>query len=608
MLRVTSLGLNWLTSRMVFIWSPLFRLSLDSIQPPCQNHPSGSTRPSHPWKAIPAYLRSADQHSMLRAGITMCCLAAALATGPINHAHAHAHAQPPEPVAAAAGIEPPAPREAFEAFAAVRERLDGWIYPQVPDYGAQNATVVIRLEGELIGRGSAIGTGCLSQAVDDAMRAAERRLALPGDALKSERLRDLAARMTIALELGGGLVPMPQSELADLPFVLAPGLDGVAVRIGTRVRATAPGLMLAIDQLPASAARSLLASLVDEPLPPEQDIAQLAERTGATVLTFRTIHLAEIEPGTLPMVLHRGGRIVESADMRSRELVSWANSLALHLLRSDEADDGLAALALARYANTARMNETIASRAAERAGAFAAGPDASGPMRALVQHALGEPVGEWQPVAEGGISGAIEAAALAITPGKGEAARARVQQMWEQIEPGRHVALMPFLAWAELDLAQSEERVPAASALRRVRELVWQHQLQEADTGERQRDLVGGIVFTQRRVPVPTAQAALPVAMTARLLGDVRVTPEQELGSEVQNHLRSLRFLRQLTVDAASATLSSRPEAVRGGVRGTLWEQSISSEATALTLIAVCDTLASLEAIAARRKEALGGG
>lgn len=543
---------------------------------------------------------------MLPARIVACCLAAALATGPIIHAHA----QPPEPVQPAPGlaIEPPAPREAFEAFAAVRERLDSWSYQQVPDYGGQNATVVIRLAGELIGRGSAIGTGCLTQAVDDAMRDAERRLALPDDALRAERLRDLAARMTLSVELGGGLVPMPRGELADLPFVLAPGLDGVAVRIGTRVRATAPGLMLAIGQLPASAARSLLASLVDEPLPPEQDMAQLAERTGATVLTFRTIHLAEAAPGDLPFVLHRGGRIIESADMRSRELVSWANSLALHLLRNAEADDGFAALALARYAGTSRIDGTIASRAVERAGAFAASPAAAGPMRALVQHALGVPVGEWQPAGQGGIAGAIEAAALAITPGQIEAARARVQQMWEQTDPGRHVALMPFLAWAELDAAGGEERVPAAAALRRVRELIWQHQLQEADTGERQRDLVGGIVFTRRRVPVPTGQSALPIAMTARLLGDARVTPQAELSSEVQSHLRSLRFLRQLTVDGASATLHGRPEVALGGVRGTLWEQSISAEATALTLIAVCDTLASLEAIAARRSEASDGG
>lgn len=614
MLRVASLGLNWLTRRMVFIWSPLFELSRDSIQPLCQRLPSGPKRAPDPWKPLPRYPRIAGENSLLSPCIIACCVIAAALAPRTSFA---------QPLGGSSA--PPGPRDAFTAFSDAREFLDNWTVGALPDHGATTATVVLRLEGELIGRGSAHGTGCVGAAVTTAILDAERRLALPADALREQRLRELGGQMTLSLELGGPLVPVPKTQLAELAFTLAPGLDGIAVRLGDRVAFLSPGWMLAIERFPADSVRQLIVGLTGEAQPPELNSDRLAERTGADVLSFRTIHLVELEPGDVPIVLHRGGRIVEPSDLRSADLVAWADSIARHLLtRQDDFGDyralddrviegrarpeasAFVALALARYAAAGRVDPQLAVRARARALELAP-PDAGGlvpALRTLTLAALGDPVDQWQPAGAPGFAAAIEAAALAVTPGAQDKAEQMVRELWEQTEPGRHVGLMPFLGWAELELAEDGERVPAGPALRAVRELVWQHQLVEADTGERERDLVGGIVFTQQRTPIPTGQTALPIAMTAGLLGDPRLTPDAELAGEVQTHLRSLRFLRQLTIDEPAATMFPRPDRAIGGVRRALWDQRVSTEATAMTLIAICDTLASLEAIAERRRTA----
>ncbi|VAX37600.1 hypothetical protein MNBD_PLANCTO03-1003, partial [hydrothermal vent metagenome] len=169
-----------------------------------------------------------------------------------------------------------------------------------------------------------------------------------------------------------------------------------------------------------------------------------------------------------------------------------------------------------------------------------------------------------------------------------------LRALYAATRPGGLVGLMPWLGWAELLLA-GEAPVPAGAALRQVREQVWAHQLTLADTGLSDRDLAGGIVFTLGAASLPTWTTARPAALCATLLGDPRLTPPAEVSSEVVRLVRVMRFLRQLSAREAECVFSPRPQLVRGGVRAALWSPQQPPEASAMTLLAVCEFLRSID-------------
>ena len=119
-----------------------------------------------------------------------------------------------------------------------------------------------------------------------------------------------------------------------------------------------------------------------------------------------------------------------------------------------------------------------------------------------------------------------------------------------------------------------------------------------------QRDLAGAIVFTKAAAgqrAMPTWQAARPLAFIATMLGDPRLTDDAEVAAELSRLLQSLRFLRQLTASEADGHMYRSPDRAVGGVRASLFDQRMPPEATSLTLIAVCETIRSLEQIESRR-------
>lgn len=181
------------------------------------------------------------------------------------------------------------------------------------------------------------------------------------------------------------------------------------------------------------------------------------------------------------------------------------------------------------------------------------------------------------------------------------ASRAGLRAVYREAGPGMLVSHMPWIGWAELAMLSPQEPVPAAVALRGVRDLVWEHQLRPEDVMELGPDLAGGVVFTASRMPVPTWHTSRVAAFLATMMGDSRLTdPEEEL-REITHVMASLRFLRQLAADEDVVWASAAPQEALWGVRAALWDQRQTPEATAMTLLAVCETIRSLEAIAARQ-------
>jgi len=179
------------------------------------------------------------------------------------------------------------------------------------------------------------------------------------------------------------------------------------------------------------------------------------------------------------------------------------------------------------------------------------------------------------------------------------AATEGVRGIYRSTEPAELVSLMPWLGWAELTLAEGQQDVPSADALRAMRNGLWQNQLQSADTGDFERDLEGGIVFSRGTTPLPTWQSLRPLAFIASMIGDPRLTPTAELTSEIAALRRSLRFVRQLSMDDASAWAARNPAKAIGGVRPALWTPQLSLDASALALASISETLQSISRRAA---------
>ncbi len=176
-------------------------------------------------------------------------------------------------------------------------------------------------------------------------------------------------------------------------------------------------------------------------------------------------------------------------------------------------------------------------------------------------------------------------------------ARAAVRSIFRETRPEMLVMHMPWLGWAELLLSEGGE-VPAAPALRDMRDLVWKFQLTDEDAGAEGPDLVGGIVFTSSSELLPTSQSLRPLAFLATMMGDARLTDASERPRQVATMLRSLRFVRQLAMDEAACHAAANPSMALYGVRAAAWDMRQSPEATSLALLTVCNALESLAATA----------
>lgn len=177
-----------------------------------------------------------------------------------------------------------------------------------------------------------------------------------------------------------------------------------------------------------------------------------------------------------------------------------------------------------------------------------------------------------------------------------------VRAIYRATPRGLLVSQMPWLGWAELELARGDSRVPAAAALRAMRDQIAQHTLTAADAGTDARDLVGGIVFTASRTPLPTWQGVRPLAFLASMLGDDRLTPDAEVARMIGQQTTAMRFLTQLQLDPCEASTLAGGARGLGGITAASWDRTQPPEASAMTLLTASQTLASLERIGARKR------
>lgn len=388
---------------------------------------------------------------------------------------------------------------------------------------------------------------------------------------------------------------------------------------------------------------------------PGRDLKALREHRALVPYRFGALHLAQTAPGKEPVFLTRASRVIPPTDITASALRAFADHLAQNLRsRIDEqghlpgpyepwsdthtqANAGapercLVAFALARYAtspSTSPANALAASRSAwlildalagepswtddtASAAAFlialrsmparptdldparAPSPDVEQRAVQAIQRAFVD--GQWTDELPATLRSLICYAAVLIANGDPDVlpkdtARSMLRTLLAQTPPGQLVSLTPWAVWTELALLDADEPVPSAIALHEMRSLLWQHQVSLADTSAIAPDLLGGIVFTAGAVPLPTWQTARALPALATMLADARLTPPGERAQEFARILLALRFLRQLAADETVVHLFPNPQRAIWGVREALWNQRQPADASAMTLLAVTETL-----------------
>jgi hypothetical protein len=179
--------------------------------------------------------------------------------------------------------------------------------------------------------------------------------------------------------------------------------------------------------------------------------------------------------------------------------------------------------------------------------------------------------------------------------------RQAVDAVWDGVPEHRHVSLLPWLGWAELDYADASGKpVERAETLRRLRDV-----LERSRYGTPARpgppDLSGGFALEGAGGrPLADAQSLRPAAWLALMLRDDRLTEPDEVDLALGRHLKSLRFLMQLQVRESALWAYRNPKRARGGIRAAPWDSRNPVAASAMGLLTAAETLISLETLAER--------
>ena len=551
---------------------------------------------------------------------------------------------------------PPDAAATLRAYSAVESFIRG-TSPAVDPKGlpaVYGCSVVLRLAGEVVGRGSSIGgpgaqvgTDWISAAAGAAWAEAEHRLpaSRTGEA-GALMLKEMRQGLLVSLELAGPLMRINGKVYGDFDATLQPGLDGVLASMDGKIGAVFPGAAAAVNVLPSQSAQRAVAMAataargeagggatvaLTEP-------AELEKKHGVTLYRFRTAHVAQWRADKGPELLYRGQKLVDQQDVDGvAELWHIADRLAGHLAnRADAALEQTVALstgisepaadrvlvaaatkfALDRYLRVRGETELAAAVRARVArweatlGEFAASVSTPAADAGLLLGNNTLPPEAVKRLRESSartdtrpeqslIAYALVAARPPVAgwPAAGDEGRRLTRQILSQSTPGGLATHMPWIGWSELELRTRDaaKSVPSAPALREMRTLIWKHQLQAVDAGPDGQDMVGGIVVPGSQSPLPTWQTARLVAFLGTMLGEPELTTPQERPAEVVRLLAAARFLRQLQVDDALGWMCRDAAAVKGSLRNATWDQRTQEDATAMALLAVLEIVQGIE-------------
>ncbi|MGH7244324.1 MAG: hypothetical protein ACREJD_13010 [Phycisphaerales bacterium] len=403
------------------------------------------------------------------------------------------------------------------------------------------------------------------------------------------------------------------------------------------------------DALAASAAHVLEDPAVGIRSDAASDPVKLMRDRKVTFYRFEVTQLAQVSPVEAPMFLYRQGKVVQERDVNIAAMKTWADGLAMHLIsrvsihekgalvsglyspvsgavvpRAEIAEQSLIGLALARAAQSGILSVDASTRSHDAARAIVrdlasrdiekrrieSSPIASAALLLSIhalavdapeaQVALNAARGEISSVLSGPVrSPSVSALAAWAAAGEGrpeltELAKQAVPAIFRATPVEKLATAMPWIVMAARSIEPAGE-ITSATVLDQWRDLVFKFVMRQQDAGGDGEDLVGGLVFTGSRAPLPSAQGLRVIAGLAAMLNDDRLTPANDRTLEIARLVPSMRFVRQLMGDEYNGTMFVDPLRAEWGVRNSMWDQRMSGEASALALITLCEAIEGAE-------------
>jgi hypothetical protein len=187
----------------------------------------------------------------------------------------------------------------------------------------------------------------------------------------------------------------------------------------------------------------------------------------------------------------------------------------------------------------------------------------------------------------------MDASVDLLRPPPAATIRAALDATWEATPAAQHVALLPWIALAEVGFAaEASQPLAHASELQRLLQMLREVRVPASRAAEAP-GLIGGLQLTGQNelTGKPSAQSLRPAAWLAAALRVPELNPPEQ---HVQNwgaHLETMRFVRQLTVSDLRASTYRRPGRAVGGICASPWDSRQPLAAQAMGLLTMVETL-----------------
>ena len=497
----------------------------------------------------------------------------------------------------------PALESAIDAFLTARRWLDAPNLPQLDDSAAAiplsgTSMVVVLLrtaQGRLVGIGEdAGGDGLMLR------RALGRAFAKALGHESIVRVREsfgdeIGKALSIEIELCGTATPLLGRTIKDAATRVAPGIDGIALRRGEEYFRLSPARLLSIDsaERPEGAIRMLIS---DAGLPSE-DLPQLGVRDSVALLSFRSIRVGQSTPSAQPIALSRAGRVIDALDCTRSAQGAFLEALITRLARDVvQLAPNQSPIITGDYDGIAATHEPYVLLALNALEPLAR------PEHATARAALVKRLSETS--AKERDADSLALIACALLQAKCALGNELLTQAWTQDENVR-VRNLAWLALGESLQADSTH----ATDLRNLAALVTARQLIDAPVGT-PADQLGGFDLGARtgaqaggRLSSVDSQSSRPTYALALLLANEDVTTSDNLNNAVRTQALSLRFLRQLMLDAPLTGLMRDGDDAQDRIRASLGTYRCPLAAQAMTILAVGESLRAIDARSAAQRQ-----
>lgn len=178
--------------------------------------------------------------------------------------------------------------------------------------------------------------------------------------------------------------------------------------------------------------------------------------------------------------------------------------------------------------------------------------------------------------------------------------RAALDAAWQAVPEPQHIALLPWIGWAELDYARATgQPLARVNEMRLMLDVLSEVRIKpsEADADDAARSqLIGGFALLTESglgsaAPLATAQTCRPASWFASVIQRGEIVPPATIPTTLAEHLGTVRFLMQLSVRPDISPLYRNPARAVGGIRAALWDSDQPLPAQSLALITAVETL-----------------